>query len=103
MVLVELGALLDVRDMFGGVARNPFFVEDVTADVLEPFSLGAASLPRKILRTPSISESVLAMRSFKVRQRLADSACRLRVSPFFVTRSWTPLSMIERTFDVAGI
>jgi hypothetical protein len=103
IVFVELGALLDERDMLGGVARKPFLVEVVAIDVLEPFSLGAVSLLSKTLRTPSISVSVLAMRSFRVRQRLADSAWRLRVSPFLVTRSWTPLSIIERTLEVAGM
>jgi hypothetical protein len=72
-------------------------------DVVDPFSLGAESLLSKILRTPSISASVLTIRSFKVFQRFADSACRLRVSPFLVTRSWTPLSIIDKTLDVAGM
>ena len=101
--LVALGALLEALEMLGGVARYPFLVEDVTTDVEEPFSLGLSSPCSNILRTRSISKSVLVIRSLKVRQRFADSACRLRVSPFFVTRSCTPLSIIDNTFDVAGM
>jgi len=102
-VLDALGALLEVRDTLAGVARYPFLVDEVTTDAVDPFSLRAESLLNKILRTAAISVSVLTIRSFKVLQRLADSACRLRVSPFLVTRSWTPLSIIERTLDVAGM
>lgn len=105
IVLEVLGArVCDDREPLGGVAKNPFRVDmDVVPDVLDPFSLGVASPLNRILRTPSISTSVLDIRSLKFRQRWADSACRRRVSPFFVTRSWTPLSMMERTLDVAGI
>ena len=87
MVLDALGALLDARDIIGGVARYPFLVEDVSTEVVDPVSLYAESLLSKIRRTPSISVSVLPILSFRVLQRFADSACRLRVSPFLVTRS----------------
>lgn len=103
IVLVALGALLAAREMLGGVSRKPFLVEDVTMDVVDPVSLKLPSVLSNTLRTLAISESVLAMRSLIVFQRFADSACRLSVSPFFVTRSWTPLSIIERTLEVAGI
>lgn len=79
----------------GGVARYP--------EVLDPVSLSAASAASKIFRTFSSSVSVLAIRSRSVFHRCADSEWRRKVSPFFVTRSRTPRSMMERTFDVAGI
>ena len=91
----DMGALLRL----GGVPRYPF--RDAP-DALGPPSLSVPS-PVSILRTASISESVLWMRSRKFFHRCADSACRRNVSPFFVTRSRTPLSMIDRTLDVAGM
>lgn len=91
----DMGTLLRV----GGVPRYPF--RDAP-DALESPSLSVDS-PRSILRTVSISASVLVMRSRRFFQRCADSACRRNVSPFFVTRSRTPLSMIDSTFDVAGM
>lgn len=100
IVLAALEAL-DMRGALGGVMRYPFFV-DAWPDVLDPASLDASPL-RKILRTFSISASVRVILSRKLRHLCADSACRRSVSPFLVTRSWTPLSMIERTFDVAGM
>ena len=87
IVLVALGALLAERDILGGVSRYPFLVETVVTDVVEPLSLILPSPLSKIVRTLAISESALAMRSLRVFQRFADSACRLSVSPFFVTRS----------------
>ncbi len=99
--------LLGERPFFsplGGVARYPFLDTDVTADWLEPPELRAESLPcRKNRRRLSISVSVLAIRSFKLRQRCVHSACRRKHSPFFVTRSWTPLSIMDKTFVVAGM
>lgn len=75
----------------GGVLRKPFFFRDldVVPDVLDPASLDAAlrSSPVSTRRTCSISASVRAIRSLRVRHRCVDSACRLRHSPFLVTRS----------------
>lgn len=85
-----------------GVARYPFFVE-VVPEVLESWSLKLASPLRKNLRVFSMSVSVREIRSRRFFHRCADSACLRRVSPFFVTRSRTPLSIIERTLDVAGM
>lgn len=93
MELAALGALA-----FGGVARYP-----ETAEVLDPASLGVASIPSKTRLTVCMSFSVRAMRSFRFFHLAADSACRRSVSPFLVTRSWTPLSIIERTLEVAGM
>lgn len=92
----------------GGVLRKPFFFRDldvVPADVLDPASLDAAlrSSPVSTRRTCSISASVRAIRSLRVRHRCVDSACLRRHSPFLVTRSCTPLSIIESTFVVAGM
>jgi hypothetical protein len=84
-----------------GVARYPFFVE--VPEVLESWSLKPASPLKKYLRVLSISVSVREIRSRRLFHRCADSACLRRVSPFFVTRSRTPLSIIERTLDVAGM
>ena len=85
-----------------GVARYPFFVEAVP-EVLESWSLKPASPIKSNLRVFSISVSVREIRSRRLFHRCADSACLRRVSPFFVTRSCTPLSIIERTLDVAGM
>lgn len=85
-----------------GVARYPFFVEAVP-EVLESWSLKPASPLKRNLRVLSISVSVREIRSRRLFHRCADSACLRRVSPFFVTRSCTPLSIIERTLDVAGM
>ena len=85
-----------------GVARYPFFVEGVP-EVVESWSLKPASPLKSNLRVLSISVSVREIRSRRLFHRCADSACLRRVSPFFVTRSCTPLSIIERTFDVAGM
>ena len=92
----------DDRDPLVGVARYPFFVE-LVPEVLESWSLKPASPPKKYLRVFSISVSVREIRSRRLFHRCADSACLRRVSPFFVTRSRTPLSIIERTLDVAGM
>ena len=99
-----LGAVVpfDDRDPLVGVARNPFFVEGVP-EVLESWSLKPASPLKNNLRVLSISVSVREIRSRRLFHRCADSACLRRVSPFFVTRSCTPLSIIERTLDVAGM
>ena len=85
-----------------GVARYPFFVEGVP-EVVESWSLEPASPLKSNLRVFSISVSVREIRSRRPFHRCADSACLRRVSPFFVTRSCTPLSIIERTLDVAGM
>ena len=87
----------------GGVARYPPLDTDVVADWLEPPELSAESACRKSRRRLSMSVSVLDILSFKLRQRWVHSACRRKHSPFFVTRSWTPLSMIDNTFVVAGM
>lgn len=98
-------SFMGVGPMDGDVSK-PFFVLDfdfdVVPDVLDPASLNA-SPPMYIRCTASISLSVRAIRSLRFRQRCVDSACLRRHSPFFVTRSWTPLSMIDRTLVVAGI
>lgn len=104
---VILAALvpLDDRDPvvpLVGVARCPFLVEGVP-EVLESWSLKVVSPIKNNLRVFSISVSVREIRSRRLFHRCADSACLRRVSPFFVTRSRTPLSIIERTLDVAGI
>lgn len=96
--LVELD-IFDARDPLGGVAKYPFFV-DAVPEVVDSWS---EKSPSRIFRAASISASVLVIRSRKFFHLWADSACLRKVSPFFVTRSRTPLSMIERTFDVAGI
>lgn len=88
---------LEVLVSLSGVPRE-LLLRDA---VLEPASLGVMSVKR--LRTISMSASVLDIRSRKFFHRCADSACLRKVSPFLVTRSRTPLSIIERTFDVAGI
>lgn len=85
-----------------GVARCPFLVEGVP-EVLESWSLKVLSPIKNNLRVFSISVSVREIRSRRLFHRCADSACLRRVSPFFVTRSRTPLSIIERTLDVAGM
>lgn len=96
-------APLDDREVpLVGVAKDPFFVEGVP-EVLESWSLKPVSPLSKNLRVPSISVSVREIRSRRFFHRCADSACLRRVSPFFVTRSRTPLSIIERTLDVAGM
>lgn len=101
---------LTEEEPFGGVS-SPFFVLEVAVvavvaevgpEVVEPLSLGVTS-PMRICRTDSISASVRDIRSRRTFQRWVDSACRRRHSPFLVTRSWTPLSMMERTFVVAGM
>ena len=81
-----------------------FFDFDVPNEVVDPTSLAVVSVsrPSSILRTLSISESVRIIRSRNVFHLCVDSACRRRHSPFFVTRSCTPLSMIDSTFVVAG-
>jgi len=89
----ELGvrSFFDGRLPLGGVTRYPFFDCDVTCepapDVLDPASLEARSPLTRSLRIASISLSVLAIRSFKLRHRCVDSAWRRKHSPFFVTRS----------------
>jgi hypothetical protein len=90
---------LDIRDPLAGVARYPFLVE-VVPDVVDSWS---DSPPKKTLRVASISESVRDIRSRRFFHLWADSACLRKVSPFFVTRSRTPLSIIDRTLDVAGM
>ena len=97
---VSTFASRDIRPF--GVVRKPLRV-DIVPEVLEPFSLGLSSPLSRIFRTWSISASVRFIRSRRFFHRCADSACRRRVSPFFVTRSRTPLSMIDRTFEVAGM
>jgi len=91
---------LDDREV--PLARCPFFVEGVP-EVLESWSLKPVSPINKNLRVLSISVSVREIRSRRFFHRCADSACLRKVSPFFVTRSRTPLSIIERTLDVAGM
>ena len=85
-----------------GVARYPFFVEGVP-EVLESWSLKPASPLKSNLRVFSISVSVREIRSRRLFHRCADSACLRKVSPFFVTRSCTPLSIIDKTLEVAGM
>lgn len=103
-IVFELGERTIFFSPLGGVARYPPLDIEVAPDWLEPPELNAESWPcKKNRRKFSMSESVLDIRSFKLRQRCVHSACRRKHSPFFVTRSWTPLSMIDRTFVVAGI
>lgn len=92
---IPLFSLPSVRETLGGVARYP--------EVLDPASLSPASAARRIFRTFSSSVSVRAIRSRRLVQRCADSEWRRKVSPFLVTLSRTPRSMMERTLEVAGI
>jgi len=91
--------ILDIRDALGGVTRYPFF-EDGVPEVDDSWS---ESPLRRILRTFSISLSVRSILSRRLFHLWVESACLRNVSPFLVTRSRTPLSIIERTFDVAGM
>lgn len=102
VMLEELGAL-EALGALGGVARYPPRECVVCPDVLDPPSLGAESPFRRSLRTDSISASVRDIRSRRFFHRCADSACLRSVSPFFVTRSRTPLSIIDKTLEVAGM
>ena len=71
----------------GGVARYPFLETDVVLDRLDSPELSAESPCKNKRLIFSMSDSVLAIRSLRLRQRCVHSACRRKHSPFFVTRS----------------
>jgi hypothetical protein len=95
-------------DSLGGVARDPPEVEaagvlfEIERLVLLEFAslIGGGGL--KTFFTFSISWSVRAILSRRLFHLCDASAWRRKVSPFLVTRSWTPLSMTARTLVQAG-
>jgi len=81
-----------------GVSRKPF-PDFETRDVEDSVSRRSIS----IRLTPSISVSILLIRSRRLRHRCRISAFIRKHSPFFVCRSLIPLSTTDNIFVTEGI